>query len=69
MYKELKKAMIDAGLGTAEIAERMLISTEALRRRLKGEQELKLSEAIKIKQILNSDLPIEKLFETATTPN
>lgn len=69
MYKELKKAMIDAGLGTAEIAERLELSAEALRRRLKGEQDLKLSEAIKIKQILNSDLPIEKLFETATTPN
>lgn len=69
MYKELKKAMIDAGLGTAEIAERLELSAEALRRRLRGEQDLKLSEAIKIKQILNSDLPIEKLFETATTPN
>lgn len=69
MYKELKKAMIDADLGTAEIAERLELSAEALRRRLKGEQDLKLSEAIKIKQILNSDLPIEKLFETADTPN
>lgn len=61
-FPELKKIMVENHISCNWLGWKTGISHDALRRKLTGARELKLSEAILIKQAVKSELPLEELF-------
>lgn len=63
MYRNAKAEMVRAGLTLASLSENLggTVSTWSLK--LNGKYPITLDEAKKFKRLVNSDLPIEVLFE------
>ena len=64
MYRNLNAECARAGITRNELAQDILkISPSSLWRKMKLRDGFKISEAVKVKQALNSQIPIEDLFE------
>ena len=64
MYRNLEAELARKGITKTSVAKKLGITLGTLSIKLSGKTNLTLPEAIKIKKILNVDLPIEFLFET-----
>ena len=66
MYPNVKAEMARQGLTQEPIARELKITVPTLSQKLSGKYPITLNEAKKIKAILKTDLPLEKLFEEAS---
>jgi DNA-binding XRE family transcriptional regulator len=62
MYRNLEAELARQGITKTKVANELGITLGTLSLKLKGKYNVTLSEAIKIKNILDVDLPIEYLF-------
>ena len=64
-YKEVKKAMIDAGINAGELAQKMNMAAGTLSAKMNRKSEFTIEEAKKIRDILGvpATVPIEEFFE------
>lgn len=62
MYKRVEAQMILRGVSRKELAKQLDISYNTLNQKLNGKSDFSLSEALKIKQVLNAPDPMETLF-------
>lgn len=63
MYRNLEAEFARQGITKTKVAQELGITLGTLSLKLSGKYKLTLPEAIRIKKILNVDLPIEYLFE------
>jgi len=63
MYRNARAEMVRAGVTLAQLAEEMQTYPSTWSEKLNGKRPITLSEAKKFKEIVKSDLPLEKLFE------
>ncbi len=66
MYRNLEAEMVRAGLNKRELAKRFGCTPSTLSMKLNGKSSLSLAEAVKIKQIVGVDTPLEELFAVAS---
>lgn len=64
-YKRAKAEMILHGYDIKEVARKMNCDPQFLQRRLRGAVELSLDDAVMFKRAINSNTPLEKLFEVS----
>ena len=64
MYRNLEAELARRGITKTQVAQELGITLGTLSLKLNGKYKLTLPEAIRIKKILNVDLPVEYLFET-----
>ena len=64
MYRNVKAEMVRMGMTAKMLATELDITMGTLSQKLNGKYPFTLNEAKKIKEILNSALPIEELFAT-----
>lgn len=62
MYRNLEAELSRKGLTRSELAKLMNIRATTLSNKLNGKSDIKFSEAMQIKKILNVDIPLEILF-------
>lgn len=62
MYRNLEAELSRKGLTKYELAKLLNIRPTTLSNKLNGKSDIKFSEAMQIKKILNVDLPLEVLF-------
>ena len=62
IYPEIEKIMVEEHIKSSWLSWKTGITYNNLARKLGGEREFKLSEAISITNALKSDKPLEKLF-------
>jgi DNA-binding XRE family transcriptional regulator len=65
VFKNIERIIFDKGLKKRDIAKALGISYNTFLLKLKGEYYFTLDEAIKLKEILETDLTVEELFKTA----
>lgn len=63
MYRNAKAEMVRAGLTLAKLSDRMGCTVSTLSLKLNGKFPITLDEARNFKRLVNSDLPLEVLFE------
>lgn len=63
VFRNLGAEMARQNIGIPELAEKCGMNTRKMRNKLSGKILLKLDDAIKIKTVLNLDMPLEELFE------
>lgn len=63
LYFHLEYERLCKNLSIQELADASGISYVSMRRKLRGEAPWQLEECMAVKKALNSDLPIETLFE------
>lgn len=66
MYKEIELIIFSENLSKSEIAEKLGITYNTFLLKLKGKYSFSLDEAIKLKEILNTNKTIEELFAFST---
>lgn len=64
MYKELDIEILRKGMTKKMLAKKANIRYQTLIAKLKGKYPITFDECLKIKEALNSDLPLEILFST-----
>lgn len=64
MYPNFKAEMVRRRMNMQELADKLGLSTSALYARVRGEKDLTIKEALKIKEVLGVDMPVEELFAT-----
>lgn len=69
MYRNLEAELARKGITKTKVAQELGITLGTLSLKLNGKYKLTLPEAIKIKKILDIDLPVEYLFETKGKSN
>lgn len=65
IYPEIEKIMVEEHIKSTWLSWKTGITYNNLARKLSGEREFKLSEAIAVKRALQSDKPLEELFRRA----
>lgn len=65
IYPEIEKIMVEEHIKSTWLSWKTGITYNNLARKLGGEREFKLSEAISIKNALKSDKTLEELFRRA----
>lgn len=65
IYARLMVEMYLAGMDNRTLAEKSGIKYASLRRKMRGDTPIRLEEAARIRTALQSNLPLEKLFEKA----
>lgn len=65
IYPEIEKIMVEEHIKSSWLSLKTKITYNNLARKLGGEREFKLSEAIAVKRALKSDKPLEELFRRA----
>ena len=65
MFKNIERIIFEKGLKKRDIAEALGMAYNTLLLKLKGEYYFTLDEAIKLKEILETDLSVEELFKIA----
>lgn len=65
IYPEIEKIMVEEHIKSTWLSWKTGITYNNLSRKLSGEREFKLSEAIAVKRALQSDKPLEELFRRA----
>ncbi|MBR2871825.1 MAG: hypothetical protein IKB98_10735 [Clostridia bacterium] len=63
MFPELEKIFASSSFTKKEIAEKMGMTYNTFCLKLRNSYSFTLDECFKLKKLLNSDLPLEKLFE------
>lgn len=63
MYPNLKAELSRKGMNLTELAEKMGITLGTLSLKMNGKSDFTYPEAVRIKQILGVDIPLEVLFE------
>lgn len=63
LFKELRKALIDADLTPSGLADRLGVNRQTMLNKINGNRKWLLWECIAIKRELKSDLPLEELFK------
>ena len=61
-FRNLRAAITLTGLSTESICEALGMSRGTFSTRMMGKAEFTLDEAVKLKVLLKSDLPLEELF-------
>lgn len=69
VYARLMVAMYLSGMDNKALAEKTGMTYSSLRRKLRGQTRINLEEAHRIRNALQCDLPLEKLFERAEDAN
>lgn len=69
VYARLMVEMYLAGMDNRMLAEKSGINYASLRRKMRGDTPIRLEEAARIRRALQSNLPLEKLFEKLENPN
>jgi len=64
MYKHIETQIIVSGISKRELAERLGISYNTLNQKLNGKSSFTLNEATELRRLLNTDVPIETLFDS-----
>ena len=64
MYPNLKAEMSRRNLSIQRMAVLLKMPYNTLREKLRGERKLTFDEALRIKQALNLNIPLETLFST-----
>lgn len=64
MYPNVTKEMNRKNMTIEELAQAIGADQEELADKLRGKSPIKLSESMRIKTAIGSDLPLEVLFET-----
>lgn len=64
MYRNVKAEMIRVGVTSKTLAGELNVTLSTLSQKMNGKYPFTLNEAKKIKEVLNSTLPIEELFAT-----
>lgn len=65
MYPNVRAELARKGLTQEKVAERMGIADGTLSGKLNGRYQFTLNEARRLKEILETDIPIEELFKEA----
>ncbi len=65
MYKEVEVLMVRNSLSKAELAEKIGIGYNTLLDKLKRKTLFTLDECLNIKNVLNTEMPLELLFEVS----
>lgn len=65
IYPEIEKIMVEEHIKSSWLSWKTGITYNSLARKLGGEREFKLTEAISIKNALKSDKSLEELFRRA----
>ena len=63
MYKNAKAEMVRRGLRLEDVAQLMDMNIATLSLKLNGKRPLTLNEAKQFKKVVETDLPLEVLFE------
>lgn len=63
MYRNLEAELVRAGITKREMAKRIGCTPATLSLKLNGKAPLYFSEAVRIKEALKIDMPLDKLFE------
>lgn len=63
MYRNARAEMVRAGFNLGELAEKMQSYSSIWSEKLNGKRPITLDEAKLFKKVVNSDLPLEVLFE------
>ena len=63
MYRNLDAEMKRIGLTRGNLAKEMSLAPSTMSLKLNGKSDITLREAVKIKRILNVDIPLETLFD------
>lgn len=63
MYRNAKAEMVRAGFNITTLAEEMKNTVATWSDKLNGKRPITLNEAVRFKEIVKSDLPLEELFE------
>lgn len=63
MYPNLRAEMARKKITASELAEKLGITISTMSIKLNGKSDFTLKEALKIRAILEADMPIEVLFE------
>ena len=63
MYRNAKAEMVRAGITLTRLAETMDSHVSVWSEKLNGKRPISLNEAKRFKEIVKSNLPLEKLFE------
>lgn len=64
MFKNLDAELKRSGMTRGDLAKALNLASSTMSLKLNGKAIITLSEAKKIKKILNVDMPIEELFST-----
>lgn len=64
MYKNLRAEIVRLGLTNKEFAEKVGIKPSTFSTKIQGKVEFTLSEAMKIKNFVGSEMPIEYIFSS-----
>lgn len=62
IYLKLKAEMILKGFDNSEIAKHLNLHKQSIYAKFTGRQTLTLEEAVKIKQFIGSEIPLDELF-------
>jgi plasmid maintenance system antidote protein VapI len=65
MYPSLFTEMMKYNVSLDMLSQGLKVSRERLEQTLKGERKLTFGEAVKIKRIIGTDVPLEELFAEA----
>lgn len=63
MFKAIENLIFERRLKKKDIAQKLGITYNTFLLKLKGEYPFTLDEALKLKEILQTDLPVETLFK------
>lgn len=63
MYRNARAEMVRAGISLSQLAEKMSSHVSIWSEKLNGKRPISLNEAKQFKQVVNSNLPLEVLFE------
>ena len=66
MYPNITKEMNRANMTVEELARALGTDPEIMADKLRGNRDIILSESVKIKNAIGSELPLEVLFDTET---
>ena len=62
MYRNLEAEMVRKGITQNQLAELLKLNSSTVSLKMNGKRDFSLNEAMRIKDILNVDIPLEKLF-------
>jgi len=63
VFKNVLLKMNENGMGMCDLADACGMTYPSIRRKLRGEGGITLEECLAVKAALQSDMPLEKLFE------
>lgn len=63
MYREIEFLLMSSGLSKKDLATKLGMTYNTLLLKLRGVSKFTLDEAVLMKELLKTDLPIEKLFK------